>query len=146
MPAIPCTVVRGYIGQEGRCRGRNWISPVRCVIPALPQTQTSLADYQETLDRLARFDAVEAIRLGIAAADEGLVSPRERRWRPFRRSLGFQVEFRSVVIIQRGGRMPALCCSRARWPVRGPAESVDRGDNNELSVAVARRARERVLI
>ena len=32
-------------------------------------------DAGETLDRLARFEAIEAIRLGIAAADEGRVQP-----------------------------------------------------------------------
>ena len=31
--------------------------------------------YQEILDRLERFEAVEAIRLGIAAAEEGRVKP-----------------------------------------------------------------------
>ena len=31
--------------------------------------------YQRILDRLARFEAVEAIRLGIAAAEEGRVKP-----------------------------------------------------------------------
>jgi hypothetical protein len=31
--------------------------------------------YQEILDRLERFETVEAIRLGIAAAEEGRVKP-----------------------------------------------------------------------
>ena len=31
--------------------------------------------YQQILDRLERFEAVEAIRLGIAAAEEGRVKP-----------------------------------------------------------------------
>ena len=31
--------------------------------------------YQKILDRLERFEAVEAIRLGIAAAEEGRVKP-----------------------------------------------------------------------
>src|SRR5665647_1900960 len=31
--------------------------------------------YQQILDRLDRFEAVEAIRLGIAAAEEGRVKP-----------------------------------------------------------------------
>ncbi len=31
--------------------------------------------YQQVLDRLERFEAVEAIRLGIAAAEEGRVKP-----------------------------------------------------------------------
>jgi prevent-host-death family protein len=34
--------------------------------------------YQQILDRLERFEAVEAIRLGIAAAEEGRVKPARR--------------------------------------------------------------------
>jgi prevent-host-death family protein len=33
------------------------------------------AGYQSMLDRLARFEAVEAIRIGIAAAQEGRIAP-----------------------------------------------------------------------
>jgi hypothetical protein len=34
--------------------------------------------YQEILDRLERFEAVGAIRIGIAAAEDGPVNPRGR--------------------------------------------------------------------
>jgi hypothetical protein len=34
-----------------------------------------VAGYQDTLDRLSRFDAVEAIHAGFAAAESGTVKP-----------------------------------------------------------------------
>jgi prevent-host-death family protein len=44
--------------------------------------------YQQTLDRLARFEAVEAIRLGIAAAGEGRVRPAREALTDLQEKLG----------------------------------------------------------
>ena len=44
--------------------------------------------YQDILDRLVRFEAVEAIRLGIAAADEGRVKPARRALAELQEKLG----------------------------------------------------------
>ncbi len=44
--------------------------------------------YQEILDRLERFEAVEAIRLGIAAAESGRVKPARRALRQLQEKLG----------------------------------------------------------
>ena len=44
--------------------------------------------YQAILDRLARFEAVEAIRLGIAAAEEGRVKPARQALAELREKLG----------------------------------------------------------
>jgi prevent-host-death family protein len=46
------------------------------------------AGYQATLDRLARFEAVEAIRLGIAAAEEGRVRPAREALADLQEKLG----------------------------------------------------------
>jgi prevent-host-death family protein len=44
--------------------------------------------YQEILDRLERFEAVEAIRLGIAAAGEGRVKPARKALAELQAKLG----------------------------------------------------------
>ena len=44
--------------------------------------------YQQILDRLEAFEAVEAIRLGIAAADEGRVKPARQALRELQEKLG----------------------------------------------------------
>jgi prevent-host-death family protein len=44
--------------------------------------------YQEILERLERFEAVEAIRLGIAAAAEGRVKPARRALAELQEKLG----------------------------------------------------------
>ena len=44
--------------------------------------------YQQILDRLARFEAVEAIRLGIAAAEEGRVKPARQALAELQAKLG----------------------------------------------------------
>lgn len=44
--------------------------------------------YQQILDRLARFEAVEAIRLGIAADEEGRVKPARRALAELQEKLG----------------------------------------------------------
>jgi prevent-host-death family protein len=44
--------------------------------------------YQQTLDRLARFEAIEAIRLGIAAAEEGRVKPARQALADLQSKLG----------------------------------------------------------
>jgi prevent-host-death family protein len=44
--------------------------------------------YQQILDRLERFEAVEAIRLGIAAAEEGRVKPARQALAELREKLG----------------------------------------------------------
>jgi prevent-host-death family protein len=44
--------------------------------------------YQQILDRLERFEAVEAIRLGIAAAEEGRVKPARRALSALQEKLG----------------------------------------------------------
>lgn len=46
------------------------------------------ASYQQILDRLERFEAVEAIRLGIAAAEEGRVKPARRALAELKAKLG----------------------------------------------------------
>ena len=46
------------------------------------------ASYQEILDRLERFEAVEAIRLGIAAAEEGRVMPARQALAELQAKLG----------------------------------------------------------
>jgi len=46
------------------------------------------AGYRETLDRRARLEAVEAIRAGIAAADEGRVKPARRALADLQEKLG----------------------------------------------------------
>lgn len=46
------------------------------------------AGYQEAHDRLARFEAVEAIRLGIAAAEEGRVRPARQALAALQEKLG----------------------------------------------------------
>jgi prevent-host-death family protein len=46
------------------------------------------ASYQQTLDRLARFEAVEAIRLGIAAAEEGRVDAARQALAELQEKLG----------------------------------------------------------
>ena len=46
------------------------------------------AGYQETLDRLARLEAVEAIRVGIAAAEEGRVRPARQALADLQEKLG----------------------------------------------------------
>jgi prevent-host-death family protein len=46
------------------------------------------AGYQETLDRLARFEAVEAIRLGITAAEEGRLRPARQALADLQEKLG----------------------------------------------------------
>ena len=46
------------------------------------------AGYQATLDRLARLEAVEAIRLGIAAAQEGRVAPAREALAALQEKLG----------------------------------------------------------
>src|SRR5437016_10539080 len=45
------------------------------------------ASYQQILDRLDRLEAVEAIRKGIAAAEEGRGKPRGRHWHDFKKAL-----------------------------------------------------------
>ncbi len=47
------------------------------------------AAYQQTLDRLARFEAVDAIKLGIAAAMEGRVRPARQALADLQDRLGF---------------------------------------------------------
>jgi prevent-host-death family protein len=44
--------------------------------------------YQQILDRLDRLEAVEAIRLGIAAAEEGRVKPARQALSKLQRKLG----------------------------------------------------------
>jgi len=44
--------------------------------------------YQQILDRLERLEAVEAIRLGIAAAEEGRVRPARKALAELREKLG----------------------------------------------------------
>jgi prevent-host-death family protein len=44
--------------------------------------------YQKLLERLARFEAVEAIRLGIAAAEEGRVKPARKALADLQAKLG----------------------------------------------------------
>ena len=44
--------------------------------------------YQQILDRLERFETVEAIRLGIAAAEEGRVKPARRALAELQGKLG----------------------------------------------------------
>jgi prevent-host-death family protein len=44
--------------------------------------------YQQILDRLERFEAVEAIRLGIAAAKEGRVKPARQALAQLQEKLG----------------------------------------------------------
>jgi len=44
--------------------------------------------YQQVVDRLERFEAVEAIRLGIAAADDGRVRPARQALRELQEKLG----------------------------------------------------------
>jgi prevent-host-death family protein len=44
--------------------------------------------YQQILERLERFEAVEAIRLGIAAADEGRVKPARQALAELQEKLG----------------------------------------------------------
>ncbi len=44
--------------------------------------------YQQILDRLDRLEGVEAIRLGIAAADEGRVNPARKALTDLHRKLG----------------------------------------------------------
>lgn len=44
--------------------------------------------YQQILDRLERFEAVEAIRLGIAAAEEGRVKPARQALADLQEKLG----------------------------------------------------------
>jgi prevent-host-death family protein len=46
------------------------------------------ASYQEVMDRLARLEAVEAIRLGIAAVDAGHVKPARRALGELQAKLG----------------------------------------------------------
>jgi prevent-host-death family protein len=46
------------------------------------------AGYQETLDKLARFEAVEAIRLGIAAAEGGRAKPARQALADLQEKLG----------------------------------------------------------
>src|ERR1700722_17564323 len=50
--------------------GKNLVTEVR----ASASGSANAAGYQATLDRLARFEALEAIWLGIAAAQEGHVA------------------------------------------------------------------------
>ena len=44
--------------------------------------------YQQILERLERFEAVEAIRLGIAAAEEGCVKPARQALAELQEKLG----------------------------------------------------------
>ena len=44
--------------------------------------------YQQILDRLERFEAVEAIRLGIAAAEDGRVKPARQALADLQEKLG----------------------------------------------------------
>ena len=44
--------------------------------------------YQQVLDRLERFEAVEAIRLGIAAAEQGRVKPARKALAELQAKLG----------------------------------------------------------
>lgn len=44
--------------------------------------------YQQILDRLERFEAVEAIRLGIAAAEEGRIKPARQALAELQAKLG----------------------------------------------------------
>ena len=46
------------------------------------------ASYQQILDRLERFEAVEAIRIGIAAAEEGRVRPARQALAEVKEKLG----------------------------------------------------------
>jgi prevent-host-death family protein len=46
------------------------------------------ASYQQILDRLERFETVEAIRLGIAAADEGRLKPARQALAELQEKLG----------------------------------------------------------
>jgi prevent-host-death family protein len=46
------------------------------------------AGYQKTLDRLARLEAVEAIRAGIGAAEEGRVKPARKALASLQEKLG----------------------------------------------------------
>jgi hypothetical protein len=44
--------------------------------------------YQQILDRLGKFEAVEAIRFGIAAAEEGRVNPARKALAELQEKLG----------------------------------------------------------
>jgi prevent-host-death family protein len=44
--------------------------------------------YQQILDRLERFEAIEAIRLGIAAAEEGRIKPARQALAELQEKLG----------------------------------------------------------
>ena len=46
------------------------------------------ASYQRSLDRLDKLEAVEAIRLGIAAAEEGRVKPASQALAKLKETLG----------------------------------------------------------
>ena len=48
------------------------------------------ASYQKILDRLERLEAVEAIRVGIAAAEEGRVKPARRALADLQEKLGIR--------------------------------------------------------
>jgi hypothetical protein len=54
--------------------------------------------YRQIPDRLERFEAVEAIRPGMAAAGEGRSSPRGRRWQSPTKSLAFQVDITEAAL------------------------------------------------
>ena len=46
--------------------------------------------YQKTLDRLEQFEAVEAIRVGIAAAEQGRVKPARQALAALQEKLGIR--------------------------------------------------------
>jgi prevent-host-death family protein len=48
------------------------------------------ASYQKILDRLERLEAVEALRVGIAAAEEGRVKPARRAMADLQEKLGIR--------------------------------------------------------
>ena len=49
------------------------------------------ASYQQILERLERFVAVEAIRIGIAAAEEGRVKPARQALAELQEKLGISI-------------------------------------------------------
>ena len=53
--------------------------------------------YQQILDRLERFEAVEAIRIGIAAAEEGRLKPARRALAELQEKLGISLLSKTAV-------------------------------------------------
>ena len=61
------------------------------------------ASYQQILDRLERFEAVEAIRIGIAAAEEGRVRPARQALAEVKEKLGISGGYHGTGAYRRRG-------------------------------------------